>query len=77
MHHWLLCTASGFLLKIMSYFKVIIWIEDPQTVNFRAEDECDNKMQIQRDKHTDMRLDVTNLLADLDKEYIEHYAYRH
>uniref|UniRef100_A0A1I7WJ26 Mediator of RNA polymerase II transcription subunit 22 n=1 Tax=Heterorhabditis bacteriophora TaxID=37862 RepID=A0A1I7WJ26_HETBA len=68
--HAIRSVINVFILAVLWFFYYV-------SVLHRAEEECDKKMRAQIQKHNALRLDVTNLLADMDKEIIEHFAFRH
>ncbi|WKY07179.1 hypothetical protein Q1695_006975 [Nippostrongylus brasiliensis] len=76
----LIVRACDELLKLTNDLKEFLILHDFNFLTHSikaAEEECDKKMKAQIQKHNALRLDVTNLLTDIDKEIMEHFTFRH
>ncbi|KAL6738445.1 hypothetical protein Aduo_011992 [Ancylostoma duodenale] len=76
----LIVRACDELLKLTNDLKEFLILHDFNFLTHAiksAEEECDKKMKTQIQKHNALRLDVTNLLTDMDKEIMEHFTFRH
>ncbi|CAI4221018.1 unnamed protein product [Auanema sp. JU1783] len=76
----LIARACDELLKLTNDLKEFLVLHDFNFLTHAikaAEEECDLKMNVQIQKHNEMRFDVTNLLTDLDREYADNYTFRH
>ncbi|VDN25009.1 unnamed protein product [Cylicostephanus goldi] len=72
--------ACDELLKLTNDLKEFLILHDFNFLTHAiksAEEECDKKMKAQIQKHNALRLDVSNLLIDMDKEIMEHFTFRH
>ncbi|KJH52246.1 surfeit locus protein 5 [Dictyocaulus viviparus] len=76
----LIVRACDELLKLTNDLKEFLILHDFNFLTHAiktAEEECDLKMKAQMQKHNALRLDVTNLLADIDREIVDHFSFRH
>ncbi|CAJ0603243.1 unnamed protein product [Cylicocyclus nassatus] len=76
----LIVRACDELLKLTNDLKEFLILHDFNFLTHAiksAEEECDKKMKAQIQKHNALRLDVSNLLTDMDKEIMEHFTFRH
>lgn len=54
-----------------------LWLNYHCLNNFSAEGECDKSIERQKQIHQNFKIEIANLISDIDRELTEHFQLRH